>query len=190
MIKCVWIHQKCASAGDEVYVPVSMVDQCCQYCGVFGRVMAHISDGQTPLVADESGALVGKREAGESIPLEDEVPIEDVIEQVGIEVLDDLVVEISEPVEEAVIEAEAPKEVHTVGGNEFAEAETLTDGQLGVITESDTSIEDVYATEGQEVYILTPKEIHINEEPDNETLSLDEQIAALQAKKDALEANE
>jgi len=164
MIECVWIHQKCASAGDEVYVPVSMVDQCCQYCGVFGRVMAHVSDGTRELVADESGALVGKREDGESIP------ITVVDEEIGPVVIGP--VDMTE-IEEAILEATG-----------------LTDGQLGVITESDTSIEDVYATEGQEVHILTPKEIRINEEPDNETLSLDEQIAALQAKKDALEANE
>ena len=99
-----------------------------------------------------------KGEAGES-----NIPIEDIIEQVGIEVVDDLVVEISEPVEEAVIEAEG-----------------LTDGQAEVL-------EELIEFAEKEPLI---ESITIEGVPDNETMSLDAQIAELQAKKDALEAGE
>ena len=167
----IWIHRKCASEEDVITEPTTYCkDQTCQYCGVWGRVHLYEQRSGRELVANFEGAQIGKSESipSEHIVHDVEGNLIVLTDEGGHVTLEEIhaksaEVAVPEPPEEVVIEAEG-----------------LTDGQAEVL-------EELIEFAEKEPLI---ESITIEGVPDNETMSLDAQIAELQAKKDALEAGE
>ena len=59
MPQAIWIHAGCASGEDERVEPIFYSkDQCCQYCGEYGKVFLYEMGADRELVADGEGNLV------------------------------------------------------------------------------------------------------------------------------------
>ena len=127
----IWIHRKCAADSDEMIEPTTYTkDQCCQYCGEYGRVYRYVWDGVTKLVANGDGALIGESGPFESnLPQEefdkigDTTEIEEAIKELedltnGQEVVEDEVQSEDAEIPEEVVQAEPPTDEPPEAENE------------------------------------------------------------------------